>query len=125
MNLHGIASGAISAVNPMTPITVQVNQGYQTGTSGRRQPTFGTPITGVSAQVQSETFNSLSQKDGTIVQGLRRVIYVTGLIQAALRFTQQGGDLVTFPDGSVWLTEQVLELWPDWCKIAVTLQNGS
>ena len=27
--------------------------------------------------------------------------------------------------GAVWLVATVLEQWPDWCKLAVTLQDGS
>lgn len=27
--------------------------------------------------------------------------------------------------GAVWKVVQVLEQWPDWCKVAVTLQDGS
>ena len=29
------------------------------------------------------------------------------------------------PEGNTWLCVHVLEQWPDWCKIAITLQNGS
>lgn len=32
---------------------------------------------------------------------------------------------VAFSAGDVYLVSQVLEQWPDWCKCAVTLQNGS
>jgi hypothetical protein len=45
-----------------------------------------------------------------------------------VRVTNQGGDLITFPDGSVWLVVMILEAFSQtagWTKAAITLQNGS
>jgi len=33
----------------------------------------------------------------------------------------KGGDLLDF-GGQTWLVTAVLETWPDWCKVGVTLQ---
>lgn len=77
------------------------------------------------AQIQSLTFKDLTQIEGLNLQGERRAIYFYGdNVKAIVRPTQRGGDLVTFPDGSVWLVAIVLESWPGWCKCACTLQNG-
>jgi hypothetical protein len=126
MNLHGIASPAIAAVNPLRPITVQVSTGYVTGPSGKPVPTYTDPITGVRAQIQPATFRDLQQTEGLNLQGTRKSIYITGNIDGIVRPDNKGGDLVTFEDdGTVWLVAMVLEAWPDWCKVAATLQNGS
>jgi len=40
----------------------------------------------------------------------------------------KGGDLITEPDGTVWLVTTELEAWSasaGWTKVAVTQQNGS
>jgi hypothetical protein len=42
-----------------------------------------------------------------------------------VRTDQKGGDLLTMPDGSVWLVAMVLEHWADWTSVAITLQDGS
>ena len=193
MNLHGVVSGVVSAVNPQVPATVQVSTGPSaTSADGSRSPTFATPgaitaslaagvmtvsavsagkllkgqtiagagvdpgttilaqnsgtpggpgdyaVTGsqtlgsqamtttlvVPAQVQSLTFRDLQQIEGLNLQGTRRAIYFYGAIEGLVRPTGQGGDLVVLPDGQTWLVAIVLEHWPDWCKVAATLQNA-
>jgi hypothetical protein len=40
----------------------------------------------------------------------------------------KGGDLITLPDGTVWLTAMVLENWgfmDGWTKLAIVKQDGS
>lgn len=74
-------------------------------------------------QIQAMTFRDLQQLEGLNLNGTRRGIYFNGRIAATMRWSAKGGDLLTFPDGSVWLTAMVLEQWPDWCKIAATQQN--
>lgn len=123
MNLQSIAVGPISVVNPQMPLSVQISTGNTINPDGTVTPTYLPAISGVSGQVQNLTYKDLQQLEGLNLQGLRRAIYINGLTQANVRVTQQGGDLVTTPDGNVWLVAQVLELWPDWCKVAVTLQN--
>lgn len=190
MNLHGIASGIISAVNPMVPARVDVSTGYTTASDGNRTPTYRT-VTGVSAQVQALTYRDLIQVEGLNLNGTRRAIYFNGRVDGLVRVENKGGDLVTLPTaafvgsiaddvltvasissgaiqvgdkvfgaaadtaivaqltgtpggvgtytvtpsqtfaeddlttGNVWLVAMVLEQWPDWCKVAVTLQDGS
>lgn len=123
MNLHGIVAGVIGAVNPLQSLIVQVSTGY-TNTGGTRTPTFAKPVT-VQGQVQSLTFSDLRQLEGLNVQGIQRAIYINGRIDGLVRSMNKGGDLITTEDGTVWLVSHVLEYWPDWCKVAVTLQNGS
>ena len=124
MNMHGIVAGKIAAVNPFQNVQVQLSAGYTTASDGSRAPSYQLPIV-VPAQVQELTTQDLRQLDGLNIQGSMRSIYFPGTVSGVMRFAQTGGDLVTTQDGNVWLTTAVLENWPDWCKVSVTLQNGS
>lgn len=123
MNLHGIAAPAIGAVNPSVDVTVKISNGYTTDAAGARVPQY-LPDQIVPAQIQALAFRDLMQLDGLNLQGTRRKIYFYGEVDGLVRATNKGGDLVIFPDGSVWLVAMVLEQWPDWCSVAVTLQDG-
>lgn len=191
MDLHGIVSGAIGAVNPLVPATVQISSGSVVGPSGKRTPTYDTPgelvgsiaalvltVTAVTAgrlsigqtvvgavsgtkivslgsgtggvgtylvnktqtltsrvltttlsvpaQVQAMTFKDLEQVDGLNLNGTRRSIYFEGKLDGIVRSENKGGDLITLSDGpnaGTWLVAMVLEQWPDWVKVAVTLQQ--
>lgn len=127
MNLHGIVAGVISAVNPIVPGTLQISTGSSQAADGTRIPTFATPIN-IGAQVQPLTWRDIQQLDGLNLQGNRVAIYVYGEVDGLVRPQNKGGDLITLttpPNAGVWLVAQVLEAWPDWSKVAATLQNGS
>lgn len=122
MDLHGIASGAIGAVNPLVPVTIEISTGSTIGADGTPTPTYANPVD-VMAQVQPMTGRELSQVEGLNLQGTKRGIYLEGNIDAIQRLNQKGGDLITMEDGSVWLTVLIFEQWPDWVKAAITLQQ--
>jgi hypothetical protein len=130
MNLHSIAAGAISAVNPMITVSWQQSRGYITARDGSQGPVYLPPVS-LQAQVQPLAMRELQHLDGMNIQGTLRAIYITGEAQAALRVGKQGGDIFTFVDpvgGSTpqtWLAVAILETWPDWSKAVVQLQNGS
>lgn len=124
MDLLSITAGVIDAVNPRTPMTVQISTGSTIGSDGAPIPTYNT-LTGVMGEVQPMTFKDLKQLDGLNIQGSLKAIYLEGHINGIVRSKNKGGDLVTDAAGNVWLVHQVLEFWPDWCKVAVTLQDGS
>lgn len=124
MNLHGIASGYVGAVNPQILAKIQKSTGYTTGGSGKRTPTYA-PAQDVLCQVQAMQYNDLVQVDGLNLQGTKRKIYMDGHWEGLVRSDKKGGDLLTMPDGDVYLVALVLEQWPDWCVVAVTLQDGS
>lgn len=123
MDLHGIASPAVGAVNPLVPVTIAISTGSTINADGSPTLTYDDPITGVMAQVQPMTGRELSQVEGLNLQGTKRGIYLEGNIDAIQRLNQKGGDLITMEDGSVWLTVLILEAWPDWVKAAITLQQ--
>lgn len=128
MNLHGIVSGNIGAVNPLLPASVQISTGYSTAADGTRTPQYAAPVT-AQAQIQALTFRDLQQISGLNLNGQRRAIYLGGELDATVRAKMKGGDLITLanndPSDGVYLVALVLEQWPDWCKVAATLQNNS
>lgn len=125
MNLAQVVGSVIGAVNPRVPATLQSNTGYQTSASGKRSPSYDIPEVDVIAQVQELTTRDLRQLEGLNIAGSSRKIYLYGRVNATVRVNRLGGDLITLQDGSIYLTTSVLEQWPDWCCVSVTLQNGS
>ena len=125
MDLHGIVSGAIGAVNPSVPVTVQFSVGYVRTPSGKRTPSYSTAV--MMAQVQSLTYDDLQHLDGQNIQGIRRAMYLSGDVESIVRMQGKGGDLITMADGSVYKTVLVIERWDGptvgWCKVAVTRQD--
>lgn len=129
MNLHGLVAGAVGVINPHILVTFQASAGYTTDGMGRRTPKYELCVD-VSAQVQELTTRDLRQLDGLNVAGSTRKIYLFGIAKGTVRVSRSGGDLITLPSsgvcqGEVYLTTAVLEQWPDWVAVAVTLQNGS
>lgn len=125
MNLHGIAGPIIAAVNPTISADFQRSTGSTTLASGKQVPTYADAVC-VPAQVQALTYRDLLQLEGLNIEGSRVAIYLYGEANNVVRVTQKGGDLITIRSGAnrgVYLTAQVLEQWPDWCKVAATLQN--
>jgi hypothetical protein len=124
MNLNAIVSGAISAVNPMELATIQISTGYTTNPDGTRVPTYQ-PARQVLCQIQSLAYNDLFQLDGLNIQGVKRKIYINGHWDGVIRADGKGGDVLTMPNGDVYLVVLVLEHWAQWSSLAVTLQDGS
>lgn len=125
MNLHAIASPVISAVNPMISVIWLQSTGYTTNAAGARTPT--TTSTTVQGQVQALSATDLRHIDGLNITGVLRSVYLYGNVAGIVRVDQQGGDILQFPEvpgGAMrnWLVNQVMETWPDWCRVIVTLQ---
>lgn len=130
MNLHAIVGPLVASVNPTQTVTIRRSTGYVTNPDFSRTPTYETFT--APAQIQALTFGDLRQLDGLNLSGLKRAIYFYGSSNSTVRVTTEGGDLITFPDGSIWLVAQVLEVFghgvdgsSGWTKCAVVLQNGS
>lgn len=123
MNLHGIVGPAVGAVNPPVWVTISTSNGYTTNPDGSRVPNYVTIHDW--AQIQALQFTDITQLEGLNIQGVRRAMYFSRDVAGIIRVNQKGGDLITLPDGTVWLAAVVLEHWPDWTKVAVTLQDGS
>jgi hypothetical protein len=121
VNLHGIVAPIISAVNPMITATVKYSTGSVKDPDTFEQvPSYST-VEGARIQVQALTGEDIDHIQGLNLQGVVRAIYLYGDTQGVNRPSQKGGDLVIF-NGQTWLTAIVLETWPDWSKVAATLQ---
>lgn len=126
MKLRSIVNGAIQGINCDQQITWVQSAGYTTAPDGTRTPTQTS--TQVRANVQALSGSDLRHMDGLNVQGVMRSVYLYGDVEGIVRANGQGGDMLQFPmtpSGTVqnWLVTQVLETWPTWCKVIVTLQN--
>ena len=133
MNLHEIGSGAISAVNPPTSLSIQVSTGYTTAADGTPIPQYADPVTVDDADVQALDAGDIQHLDSLNIQGRRMKFYINGNIDGLIRPNSKGGDLITVVSGgnnqqligSTWLTATILEYWPDWCCVAAVLQTDS
>lgn len=124
MDLHGIVSGAIDAVNPRVWMTIQVSAGSVQSPSGdgTRIPVYRRAVRRL-GQVQPMSNKDLRQVEGLNLQGNPQSIYFAGRVDGLSRAENKGGDVITSTDGRVWLVVQPLEQWPDWCKVCVLQQN--
>lgn len=123
MNLHGLVRGVVTSVNPDVTVALSESTGYTTSADFKQVPSYVTFPVG--AQFQALTGKDLRQLDGMNLNGFMKAIYLFGDVEATLRVVRKGGDVITDSNNNIWLVNQVLETWPDWCKVAVTLQNGA
>lgn len=124
MNLHGIAAGAIGAVNPFIPVTIQQSNGYSTGLDGARKPQYTSLQT--TAQIQAMSGTEILRMNNLGIQGQLCKAFLNGDWQGIVRADQKGGDIFAFngPGGAsqTWMAVQVLETWPDWSCVALCRQ---
>jgi hypothetical protein len=123
MDLHGLVKGAIGVVNPLEVVAVSYSEGNDIAGDGTQTPIYQTVPR--DAQVQALTYRDLLQVSSMNIQGTRRRMYFEGEVDGIVRMLNKGGDTITRSDGTVWLVAYVLEQWPDWCAVCVTLQNGA
>jgi hypothetical protein len=126
-----------AGLTPQTAIASQLTGASGgVGTYGLNRDYTGNPISSevmttamlLMAQIQPLTWRDLQQLDGLNLSGLRKKIYVGGDLNGIVRVSLKGGDLITTPDGNVWLVAQQLEGWSataGWTAAAIVLQNGS
>lgn len=68
LNLHGVASRAVSSVNPMVPLELRVSTGYVTAADGSREPGYATPGAFVGS-ISGQTLTVTGQTSGAIALG--------------------------------------------------------
>ncbi|MGC9159779.1 MAG: hypothetical protein ACP5FH_12425 [Terracidiphilus sp.] len=123
MDLRTISNAVSNTVNPNVPVTVQFSTGYTVGAGLKQVPSYSSPVSGF-AQLQALSEEDLKHLDGMNIQGATWSIILKGALNASLRTTAQGGDLVTF-NGQTFLTVAVLEQWPLWTRAAIRLQDAN
>lgn len=126
MNLHAIVSPYIGAVNPPLPCMIQVSDGYGQDANYEPVPKYKTPIP-VTVQLQSMSSKDLQHVQGMNINGEMRAAYITGdFLESTIREENKGGDLITLPDGTLWLSVYALENWTvtsGWMKAVLVRQN--
>jgi len=122
MDLYDCVESLIDVVSPYRIVTLLRSSDYTIGTGHRQTPTYSTPIS-VSAQIQSIDSKELSQLDGLNLQNITKVIYIHGLLSGVIREDVKGGDIIQF-DSHKWLIVKVLELWPEWTKAIIVMQES-
>jgi len=127
MQLRALVNGYVQVVNQDLPDVPWIQStGYTTDSNGKRTPT--TVTNNGSAQVQAMSAALLRHADTLNITGVLRSVYWYGNLQSVVRVDQQGGDILQFPEipgGAVrnWLVTNVVETWPDWSHVIVTLQS--
>ncbi len=127
VNLHAIVAPAISTINPPTLCMVQISAGYNTQPDGTRTPNY-MPAVSAAVDVQALSYTDLMKLGGLNLEGTRRKAYLNGNIEGLDRAAIKGGDLFImpnlpdFPGPTTWLVATVLEHWPGWTCVALTLQ---
>jgi hypothetical protein len=124
VNIFSVAHAAVSAVNPLVPISIRVSTGYTTTPDGSRTPAYA-PAVIAKGRLQALQYNDLQLADSLNIQGVRSKLYIFGQVDGLVRAQNKGGDLVTLSDGSIWKVAVVAENWPAWCSAIITLQNGA
>ena len=125
MNLRNLANGLTSQINPNQTIGWTQSTGYTTNAAGKR---IATSVTvNIQAQVQALSGRDLMHMDGMNTQGVMRTVFMYGNPQGVVRVDNKGGDMLQFPEvpggaNRNWLVTQVMETWPTWAKVVVTLQ---
>jgi len=120
MDLHSIASGAISAINPMVNVTIYKSIGYSTALDGTRTPAYASPVN-VLAQVQHLTAKEIQHLNELNITGILRKIYLEGQLNSMDRAAGIGGDVVVYK-GDTWLVVATPEQWPDWTCCVIQKQ---
>lgn len=126
MNLRPLANALTRVTNSNQDILWLQSFGFTTDAAGKRTPTFA-PAQTISAQIQPLSGGDLRHADAQNMQGVLRTVYLYGDVEGVVRADQKGGDILKFPEtpGGLqrnWLVNQVMETWPTWCRVIVTLQ---
>ncbi|BEH73314.1 hypothetical protein GBS0709_24310 [Edwardsiella tarda] len=121
MNIRSVANRAIQRVNPNVPAILKKYAGYDVLPGRKRVPKY-LPDQNVTVQLQPLSKGDLQHVDGLNIQGLVKSIHVYGNYFSVQRELEQGGDLFLIDD-RVWLVVEPIELWPDWCRLIVCLQD--
>lgn len=120
MNLHQLVRGAIGSVNPDIPVTVLPSTGSTEDDSGRVTPLYGAAIP-TTGQKQPLTGRDIERFQQQGIQGVTCKMHLNGNFEGLFRAMGKGGDVLQFGE-QTYLVASVMERWPDWCCLALTLQ---
>lgn len=124
MNLHRIAAAATRSVTPGIPAVVMQSNGYSVASDGSQVPDYILPYIQATADLQALTGRDIEHINGLNVQGVTEKAYLTGNFEGVFRVLGKGGDVLQV-NGRTYLVSAVLERWPDWCCVALTMQTDT
>ena len=120
MNLRKIANASIQSVNKDVSITAKVSdETYTTEPDGTRIPNYTTITT--TGNMQPLSTQDLKHLEGLGIQNVTAKVFLNGNFEGVFRNTQRGGDLLII-GGNTYLVTAVIERWPSWCLVGVTMQ---
>lgn len=120
MNLHGLVRGVIGAVNPDIKVIVKQSAGATETAGGKLIPQYVT-LPETTGQKQPITGKDIERFQQQNIQGVTCKMHINGNFEGLFRKLGKGGDLLQF-GGDTYLVASVMERWPDWCCLALTLQ---
>lgn len=120
MDLHGMVSGAIGAINPFVSAQLLASTGNAVSPDGSVAPSYAAPVS-LQVQAQELSFKELQHANNLNLQGILKSIYCPGIVQAVNRVTGSGGDKIII-GGSTYLAVAISEQWPQWCRVIGQLQ---
>lgn len=132
MNLHGTVRGAITSVNPDVLAPFLSSTGNTVDEAGNQTPSYADAIN-IPIQVQALSGSDKKAVNFMNLQTVLRSVYCYGNKQGVERVVQKGGDILQFrevPNPRTdanpvrnWLVIKVVETWPDWSKVVVSMQQ--
>lgn len=120
MNLHQLVRGVVGGINPDIPVTVMQSTGATEDDTGRITPNYVT-LPATTGQKQPVTGRDIERFQQQNIQGVTCKMHLNGNFEGLFRVLGKGGDLLQF-GGQTYLVASVMERWPDWCCVALTLQ---
>lgn len=120
MNLHQLVRGVVGAVNPDILVSVMPSTGSTEDDTGRSIPSYGATIQ-TTGQKQPVTGRDIERFQQQNIQGVTCKMHLNGNYEGLFRVLGKGGDLLQF-EGRTYLVASVMERWPDWCCVALTMQ---
>jgi len=129
MNIRAIANMAVQRVHSNATIMWSKSLGYTIDDDGIQEPAYAEQ-TAIQADVQGLSVSDIRAYEGLNITTASRKVYIAEQPNGNSRPDVQGGDLFVFPavtggDDRTWLVTAVLESWPDWSCVLVTMQNDS
>lgn len=112
--------GVVGAVNPDIPVTIMPSAGSAEDDTGRVIPAYGATISAY-GQKQPLTGRDIERFQQQNIQGVTCKMHLNGNYEGLFRVLGKGGDLLQF-GGQTYLVASVMERWPDWCCVALTMQ---
>lgn len=118
IDLYGMASGALNAVEPLREIQIFQSTGEEQTYGYGMRASYSNPQP-ILADVQSVSGQDIQFVQNIAQQGDYRVVYLQASAHAINCPLGCNGDLLFF-DGTMWKITQVLEEWDNWRKVFVT-----